>query len=118
MRHQISTPVVSRKLRRRRLTRIENAVATRKKLKKKQTPKRQQRSITKKVEAELTPRETEVFDLIVNQGASNEEIARALGITTRSAKFHTGNVLRKIGAPDRLKLTVSYWQTVANKGLR
>lgn len=59
----------------------------------------------------LTPREWEVFDLIVWEGMDNQEISESLGISVRSAKFHVGNVLRKMGTPDRLKLTVTYWRS-------
>jgi DNA-binding NarL/FixJ family response regulator len=59
---------------------------------------------------DLTQREWEVFDLIVREGLNNTEIAEHLGITERSAKFHTSNVLRKMGTSDRLKLTVAYWR--------
>jgi DNA-binding CsgD family transcriptional regulator len=59
----------------------------------------------------LTPREWEVFDLIVWEGLDNQEISESLGISVRSAKFHVGNVLRKMGTPDRLKLTVTYWRS-------
>jgi len=59
---------------------------------------------------DLTEREQEVFDLIVRQGLNNTEIAEHLGITERSAKFHTSNVLRKMGTSDRLKLAVRFWQ--------
>ncbi len=61
-------------------------------------------------EGALTPREHEVFDLIVKEGLDNQEISDALRISVRSAKFHVGNVLRKMGTADRLKLTVSYWR--------
>src|SRR5687768_8274307 len=60
---------------------------------------------------DLTDREKEVFDLIVQKGLNNTEIAEHLGITERSAKFHTSNVLRKMGTSDRLKLAVRYYQT-------
>lgn len=60
---------------------------------------------------DLTEREKEVFDLIVQKGLNNTEIAEHLGITERSAKFHTSNVLRKMGTSDRLKLAVRYWQS-------
>lgn len=63
----------------------------------------------------LTEREREVFDLIVKEGLNNTEIADRLGITQRAAKFHASNVLRKMGTPDRLKLTVMYWQASAKR---
>ena len=63
----------------------------------------------------LTDREREVFDLIVKEGLNNTEIADRLGITQRAAKFHASNVLKKMGTPDRLKLTVMFWQASASK---
>lgn len=63
----------------------------------------------------LTEREREVFDLIVKEGLNNTEIADKLGITQRAAKFHASNVLRKMQTPDRLKLTVMFWQSNPRK---
>lgn len=48
----------------------------------------------------LTPREREVLDLL-SQGKSNKEIAVALSITQRTAKFHVSAILRKLGAGNR-----------------
>ena len=45
----------------------------------------------------LTPREREVFDLIV-QGKMNKQAAHALGITERTVKAHRERVLSKLGA--------------------
>jgi DNA-binding CsgD family transcriptional regulator len=56
--------------------------------------------------------EERVLDLIVTEGATNEELAAALGITERTAKFHTANLLKKIGAPNKLKLVASYWMAM------
>jgi len=48
----------------------------------------------------LTDREIEILTL-VSQGESNKEIARALGITSRTAEWHVGKVLAKLGARSR-----------------
>ncbi len=48
----------------------------------------------------LTPRELEVLSLMAT-GASNKAIARALGISTHTAKFHVGSVLDKLDATGR-----------------
>ncbi len=48
----------------------------------------------------LTPREQEVFEL-VRQGLTNTEIARALFISTATAKVHVGHILKKLGARNR-----------------
>lgn len=48
----------------------------------------------------LSPREREVLALLVD-GASNKLIARELGITERTAKFHVAAVLARLGARNR-----------------
>lgn len=48
----------------------------------------------------LTRRETEVLNLMA-EGASNKEIARRLGISVHTAKFHVGQVLDKLDATGR-----------------
>ena len=51
-------------------------------------------------EAGLTAREAEVLALLA-EGASNKQIARRLGISVHTAKFHVGQVLDKLDAPGR-----------------
>lgn len=53
----------------------------------------------------LTPREQETAVLLA-RGASNKEIARALDITERTVKAHVGAMLEKLGARDRLQLSL------------
>ncbi len=48
----------------------------------------------------LTARETEVLALLA-EGASNKAIARRLGISVHTAKFHVGQLLDKLDAPGR-----------------
>ncbi len=50
----------------------------------------------------LTDREIEILTL-VSQGESNKRIARALGITPRTAEWHVGKVLAKPGARSRIE---------------
>ena len=50
---------------------------------------------------QLSPREREVFALIV-QGLTNKEIASHLGISESTAKFHVSAILKKCGARSRL----------------
>jgi FixJ family two-component response regulator len=45
--------------------------------------------------AKLTPRERQVFELVV-RGQINKEIARALGATERTIKAHRGRVMEKM----------------------
>jgi DNA-binding CsgD family transcriptional regulator len=48
----------------------------------------------------LTPREEEVLALLA-EGASNKVIARRLGISVHTAKFHVGSLLDKLDAIGR-----------------
>lgn len=48
----------------------------------------------------LTPRELEVFELLA-QGLPNPEIARRLGISPHTAKFHVAQILEKTGTSRR-----------------
>ncbi len=50
----------------------------------------------------LTLREEEVLRLMA-QGLRNKEIAARLGISERTATFHVGNVLSKLGADGRVE---------------
>ncbi|MDM0001359.1 LuxR C-terminal-related transcriptional regulator [Variovorax sp. J22P240] len=51
-------------------------------------------------EATLTRRELEVLALMA-EGASNKTIARRLGISMHTAKFHVGSLLDKLDATGR-----------------
>jgi DNA-binding CsgD family transcriptional regulator len=51
-------------------------------------------------DAGLTQRELQVLALLA-EGASNKEIARRLGISVHTAKFHVGSVLDKLDATGR-----------------
>jgi DNA-binding CsgD family transcriptional regulator len=51
-------------------------------------------------EFELTPRERDVLTLMA-EGASNKQIARQLGISVHTAKFHVASVLEKLDATGR-----------------
>ena len=51
---------------------------------------------------DLTAREMEVLQWLV-RGHSNLQIAKEIGITEDTAKFHVGNVLGKLGVPSRSK---------------
>jgi two-component system, NarL family, nitrate/nitrite response regulator NarL len=50
--------------------------------------------------APLTPRETEVLQLLA-QGLSNRRIAERLGISEHTAKFHVNSIVGKLGAQTR-----------------
>ncbi len=48
----------------------------------------------------LTPRQLEVLGLIT-QGLSNKEIARELGLSEATVKFHLKNIFAKLGVSRR-----------------
>jgi DNA-binding NarL/FixJ family response regulator len=54
---------------------------------------------------QLTPREAQVMGLLI-RGLPNKRIARHLGITERTAKFHVTALMRKYGAEGRLALVM------------
>jgi DNA-binding NarL/FixJ family response regulator len=54
---------------------------------------------------QLTEREREVLALMA-EGLSNKEIAARLGFSKRTAAFHVGNILQKLGAASRTEAVV------------
>jgi DNA-binding NarL/FixJ family response regulator len=61
---------------------------------------------------ELTARELEVLEQLAS-GLSNKRIARALGISEHTAKFHVNSILAKLGASSRTEAVVA----AARRGL-
>ena len=59
----------------------------------------------KKEDFNLTPREKEVLDLLV-QGFSNTEIAERLIVSPCTAKAHVCNILEKLSVTDRVQAAV------------
>ncbi len=59
----------------------------------------------KRYNTDLTEREMEVLELIVD-GKSNKEIASALNVTTHTAKAHVGNIIQKLAVDDRTQAAV------------
>jgi len=65
--------------------------------------------------AELTERECEVLDLI-EQGASNQEIASSLCIELGTVKNHVHNILDKLDVRTRKHAAIIARQALANNG--
>jgi DNA-binding CsgD family transcriptional regulator len=59
-----------------------------------------------KAEIQLTARELEVLALLA-EGASNKLIARRLGISTHTAKYHVASLLEKLDAVSRTDVVAS-----------
>ncbi len=59
----------------------------------------------KRYNTDLTEREMEVLELIVD-GKSNKEIASTLNVTTHTAKAHVGNIIQKLAVDDRTQAAV------------
>ena len=57
-------------------------------------------SLSADVDMPLTPRELEVLTLLA-EGMSNKAIARRLGISVHTAKFHVGALIDKLDAVGR-----------------
>jgi DNA-binding NarL/FixJ family response regulator len=60
--------------------------------------------------AELTPREREVFALLV-QGLSNPEICRTLVISEATAKTHVARILQKLALRDRVQAVIFAYES-------
>jgi two-component system NarL family response regulator len=60
---------------------------------------------TRQTYGELTPRETEILQLIV-KGLSNRDIAHAIHVSEGTVRIHVSNVLAKLGVEDRTKAAV------------
>lgn len=60
----------------------------------------------------LTERERETLGLMA-EGLSNKLIADRMGIAEHTAKFHVGNVCKKLGVSTRTEAAVMYVQAKA-----
>jgi DNA-binding NarL/FixJ family response regulator len=60
--------------------------------------------------SDLTPREREVFALLV-RGYSNPEICRELVISEATAKTHVARVLQKLGVRDRVQAVIFAYES-------
>jgi DNA-binding CsgD family transcriptional regulator len=61
---------------------------------------RDQPHATEPSETDLTPRERGVL-ILMAEGVSNKTIAKRLGISVHTAKFHVGSILDKLDATGR-----------------
>jgi len=59
---------------------------------------------------DLTPRETEVLE-VLRTGASDKEIASALGVSRYTASKHVENILKKMKAPNRTAAVSLSWRS-------
>ncbi len=60
----------------------------------------------------LTPRERDVLRLLL-EGQSTDDMARALGVTPRTVKWHVTNILRKTGTRSRIRLLATLRTTLS-----
>lgn len=52
----------------------------------------------------LTPRQEQIFSIIITKGISNKSIAKMLNITESTVKLHMGHILKKFGVKNRTQL--------------
>jgi len=57
-------------------------------------------------EITLSPRQTEVLELIKSRGLGNKQIARTLGIAESTVKMHVGDIMTAYGVRNRVQLAV------------
>ena len=57
----------------------------------------------------LTPREQEVYQLIVEEGISRQELADRLGIALQTVVRHIYSLLQKTGADSQLQMVVWHY---------
>ena len=55
----------------------------------------------------LTPRQTQILNLVASRGASNKVIARMLNLSESTVKLHLGIIFKKYGVKNRTQLAVS-----------
>ncbi len=65
---------------------------------------------------ELTARETEIYGLVA-RGLTNRQIAKQLGISPFTAKFHVFNLMDKLNVHTRVEAAISYIQRNCTCGL-
>lgn len=57
-------------------------------------------------EIKLTPRQTQILNLVLERGSSNKIIARTLNISESTVKLHLGHIFKKYGVKNRTQLAV------------
>ena len=60
-----------------------------------------------------TPRELEVLELLA-AGASNRRIARELGVSEHTVKFHLRSIFRTLGVSNRTQAATAYVRSFAD----
>lgn len=66
--------------------------------------KRPEKETPAKEEEDLTPREREVLELMVEGVTSNRKLAKRLGLSENTVKFHVRNILAKLRLHDRAQV--------------
>jgi len=63
----------------------------------------------------LTQREAEVLEMVA-LGLTNDEIARRVGLSTHTVKFHLASLYEKLGVANRTEAAVAYTQRIGLAG--
>jgi DNA-binding CsgD family transcriptional regulator len=56
----------------------------------------------------LTPRERDILEQLIDDGATNIDIGKRLYLSEKTVKFHLGRAMRKLGATNRTHLALLY----------
>ena len=57
---------------------------------------------------QLTPRETDILEYLLNGYCDSETIADKLGISINTVRIHARHLLKKAGAASRVEVVVKY----------
>ncbi len=63
-------------------------------------------SLVKPGHIQLTTRQKQIFEMVVDRGLSNKIIARTLNISESTVKLHMGHIFKKYGVKSRTQLAV------------
>lgn len=61
----------------------------------------------KKSGISITPRQSQVLDLVCNRGLSNKQIAKSMNISESTVKIHIGCILKEYGVRNRTQLVLA-----------
>ena len=58
---------------------------------------------------DLTPRQAQILELVANEGLSNHEIGKRLGLSPHTVRTHVHTVCRRLGVQSKLEASCVLW---------